>query len=89
MKITGKGRRVMLVANGARCGITIAAGNWIEGINPALIKLRAKRGVFPAAIRAAFTVENNSDMREDYFEADAIRLLPGDPLYDQAARAAQ
>lgn len=89
MKITGQGRRTMLAANGARCGINIATGPWIEGVNPALIKLRAKRGTFPAPIRAAFAVENNSDMREDYFEADAIRLLPGDPLYDQAARAAQ
>ena len=34
--------------------------------------------------RAAFAVENNSDSREDYFEADCIRLLPGHPLYSAA-----
>ncbi len=41
----------------------------------------------PAAIRAAFQVENNSDMMTDYFETDLIRVLPGHPLYAQVRAA--
>ena len=88
MKISGNGNRITLNANGKSAGVTVSGpGGWVEGVDPALIKLRCKRGVFPAAIREALAVENNSDSREDYFEADTIRLLPGHPLYE-AARAA-
>lgn len=74
-----------LTVNGKRAGITISGpGGWVEGVNPDTIKIRCKKGAFPAEIRNAFMVENNSDMREDYFEADSIRLLPGDALYETA-----
>lgn len=88
MKISGNGNRVTLTINGKRTGVSVSAGPWIEGVNPDLIKLRCKRGVFPNEIREGLTVENNSDMREDYFEADTVRLLPGHPLYDAAKLAA-
>ena len=77
-----------ITVNGKRAGIRISAGPWVEGVNPDTIKVRCKNGVFPAEIRNAFAVENNSDMREDYFEADCLRLLPGHPLYDMAKAAA-
>lgn len=73
-----------LTVNGERAGIRIDAGPWVDGVPVDLIKIRCKRGVFPAAIREALTVTNNSDGREDYFEADTIRLLPGHPLYSAA-----
>lgn len=88
MKITGNSNRVTLSANGKRCGITVTTGPWVEGVNPDLIKIRPKKWAFPAEIVEALAVENNSDSREDYFEKDAIRLLPGHPLYDQAKAAA-
>ncbi|MFC5584464.1 hypothetical protein ACFPOD_05030 [Nitratireductor kimnyeongensis] len=79
--------RNFLTVNGVRAGVRIDAGPWVEGIPAELIKVRCKRGAFPTAIREALSVENRSDMREDYFEADSIRLMPGHPLYD-AAKAA-
>lgn len=36
---------------------------------------------FSQEVREAFVVENNSDMREDYFEWDRIRVVPTHPLY--------
>lgn len=86
MKLTGKATRITLSANGKRAGVFVSAGPWADGIDPALIKLRCKRGVFPAEIRDALLVENNSDSSVDYFECDTIRLLPGHTLYS-AARA--
>lgn len=76
-------------ANGKRAGIRFSAGPWAAHVNPATIKIRAKRGFFPAEIRAAVNVENNSDLRTDYFEGDCIRLVPGDALYELAKAAAQ
>lgn len=73
-----------LTIKGAKAGIRIDAGPWVEGVPAELIKIRCKKGIFPAAIREALAVTNNSDSREDYFEADTIRLLPGHPLYDAA-----
>lgn len=73
-----------LTVNGKRAGIRIDAGPWVDGVPAALIKIRCKRGCFPAGFRAALTVTNNSDSREDYFEADTLRLMPGDALYAQA-----
>lgn len=67
-----------------RSGVHVCAGPWVEGVDPNLIKIRCKRGVFPKEVHEALKVENNSDMREDYFEADSIRLLPGHPLYKTA-----
>lgn len=78
-----------LTVNGKRAGIYISAGPWVPGVNPDLIKIRCKKGVFPAEIREYFTVENNSDMRTDYFESDCIRLLPGHELYNAAKELAQ
>lgn len=80
--------KTTLTVNGKRAGIFISAGPWVEGVNPDLIKIRSKRHAFPAEIREAFEVENNSDMREDYFEADAICILPGHPLYAAASALA-
>jgi hypothetical protein len=77
-----------LTVNGNRAGVQIVAGPWIAGVPAELIKLRAKRGAFPAGFRAALSIENNSDSREDYFEADCIRLMPGHPLYAVAKAAA-
>ena len=74
----------ILTVNGKRVGVYVSGGPWVDGVPAELIKLRAKKGVFPAEIRAGLAVENNSDMREDYFEADCIRLMPGHPLYESA-----
>lgn len=82
MKITLS--KSFLTVDGKRAGVRIDAGPWVAGVNPATIKVRCKRGTFPAAFRQALQVENNSDMSADYFEADCLRLLPGHPLYDQA-----
>lgn len=79
----------ILTVNGKRAGVYVCGGPWIDGVPAELIKLRAKKGVFPAEIRAALAVENNSDMREDYFEADCIRLMPGHPLYESAKALAE
>ena len=80
MKLSQK----FLTVNGKRAGIQISVGPWIASVPAELIKIRCKKGIFPAEIRNAFTVENNSDSREDYFEADCIRLMPGHPLYETA-----
>ncbi len=83
-KITSK----FLTVNGKRAGVRIDIGPWIKGVNPDLIKIRCKKYSFPAGFRKALEIENNSDSREDYFEADSIRLLPGHPLYEAAKAAA-
>ena len=76
--------KTTLSVNGKRAGIRIDAGPWVAGVPAELVKVRCKRGSFPAEFRSALAIENNSDMREDYFEADSIRLMPGHPLYDAA-----
>jgi hypothetical protein len=65
-------------------------GNWIEGVDPTTIKIRPWVGKshFPAEVRAALTIENNSNGGEDYFEADCIRLVAGHPLYAAVAAVA-
>ena len=83
MKLTAK----FLTINNKRVGITIAKGPWVDGVPAELIKVRPKRGYFPAEFKAALTVENNSDSRTDYFEADCIRLMPGHALYLAAKNA--
>lgn len=78
-----------ITANGKRAGIRIDAGPWSEHArHPQQIKIRCKKGIFPTEIRQAVNVTNNSDMREDYFENDAIVLIPGDALYEAALAAA-
>ncbi|HXI90483.1 MAG TPA: hypothetical protein VNH18_29495 [Bryobacteraceae bacterium] len=42
---------------------------------------------FSAEIRAAFNVENGSDMMTDYFEKDRIRVTPSHPLHALIAEA--
>jgi hypothetical protein len=88
--MTGKITNSTLTVNGTRCGINISTGPWTEGVNPALIKVRPKRNSFPASVIEGLrdVYENNSDMREDYFECGCLRLLPGHPLYNQAKLAA-
>ena len=78
-----------LTVNGKRAGIRISVGPWVAGVPAELIKVRCKTGVFPAEFREAFAVENNSDSREDYFENDCIRLMPGHPLYEAAKAAGE
>ena len=76
--------KTTLTVNGKRAGIRIDAGPWVDGVPAELVKVHCKHGVFPADFRSALAIENNSDMREDYFEADSIRLMPGHPLYAEA-----
>lgn len=76
--------KTLLTVNGKRAGIRIDAGPWVKGVPAEMIKLRPKQYVFPREFRAALAIENNSDSREDYFEPDCIRLLPGDALYATA-----
>jgi hypothetical protein len=76
-----------LTVNGKRAGVRIDNGPWIAGVPAGLIKIRSKKGYFPAEFRSALAVENKSDSREDYFEGDTIRLLPGDAIYQQALAA--
>lgn len=77
-----------LTVDGQRVGIWITTGPWVEGVDPATIKIRPKKHRFPRAFRDAVAIENNSDARADYFEADCIRLVPGHPLYEAAAKVA-
>jgi hypothetical protein len=84
MKLSGTGNRISLTVNGTRCGVRLMGGPWIEGVNPALVKISPKKGQFPAGMRAALVIENNSDGREDYFESDTVRILPGHPLHVSA-----
>ena len=89
MKISGKGNRVSLSVNGVRCGVRVDCGPWNRPELTGMIKLQSKSGIgFPAAVRAALNVQNNSDSREDYFERDSIRLFPGHALYAAAQAAA-
>jgi hypothetical protein len=82
--MTAKLSKNLLTINGKRAGVRIDAGPWAASVPAELIKIRSKAGCFPAAFRNALQVENNSDSREDYFEADSIRLMPGHPLYETA-----
>ena len=88
MKITGSKNRASVSVGKVRCGIWISAGPWVAGINPDMIKIRAKKRGFPEEVKRALAVENNSDGREDYFESDFVRLFPGHPLYEAAKAAA-
>lgn len=83
MKLSAK----FLTINGQRVGITITKGPWVAGVPAELIKVRPKRGYFPAEFKAALTVENNSDSMTDYFEIDCIRLMPVHALYESAKNA--
>ena len=42
---------------------------------------------FSDGVRAAFTVENNTELETDYFENDRIRVTPDHPLYPQVRDA--
>lgn len=74
--------------NGQRAGVSYAAGPWVPGVNPDLIKIRPRHAFFPASFREAFDIKNNSDSMTDYFEKDCIRILPSHPLYQQIKLAA-
>lgn len=74
--------------DGKRAGVTYSAGPWVAGVPADLIKIRPRQSAFPLQFRAAFAIENNSDMVTDYFEKDCIRVLPGHPLYDQVKAVA-
>jgi hypothetical protein len=73
-----------LTVNGKRASVSICADPWVDGVPRELIKLRSRKGAFPAEFREAFKVESNSDIMTDYFEADTIRLMPNHPLYAKA-----
>ncbi len=70
-----------ITANGKRVGVYYSAGPWVPGVDPALIKIRPRRGASLASLREFFQIENNSDMTTDYFERDSIRVLPANPHY--------
>lgn len=72
-----------MIVNRKRVRVSYCAGPWIEGVDPSTIKIRPWVGSsrFGAEVRAAFTIENNSNGGEDYFEADTIRLVSSHPLY--------
>lgn len=80
-----------LIVDSKRIRVSYCAGPWVEGVDPTTIKIRpfvgAKR--FPIEVRNAFTIENNSDMMTDYFEADCIRLVSSHPLHAAVAAVAQ
>lgn len=78
-----------LTVNGERTRVFYSTGPWVDGVDPTTIKIRRNNSrVFPVSFREVFTVENNSDSREDYFEADCIRIVSGHPLYDQVKAVA-
>ncbi len=77
-----------VTVEGKRVGVYYSVGPWVAGVDPATIKIRPRKGGSLAALRAHFAIENGSDMMTDYFEADAIRLLPAHPLYDQVRAVA-
>ena len=70
-----------LTINGKRVGIYISAGPWVAGVDPTTIKITPRKYSFPAEVKAAFVVENNSDGMTDYFERDSIRITSAHPLY--------
>lgn len=78
-----------ITVNGKRVRVSYATGPWVKGVDPATIKIRPWTGnFFPAEVREAFAIENNSDAMTDYFEGDSIRLLPGHPFYGAVKEAA-
>lgn len=42
---------------------------------------------FSAGVHAAFSVQNDTDTRTDYFENDRIRVLPTHPMYQTVLAA--
>lgn len=79
-----------IVIGRKRVRVSYCAGPWVEGVDPATIKIRAwKGGTFPTEVRSAFKIENNSDAMTDYFEGDSIRLLPSHPHYAAVAAVAK
>lgn len=85
IKITPK----FITVSGKRVGVRYSAGPWVPGVPADLIKIRPRVGsFFPAEFAVAFAIENKSDSREDYFEKDSIRILPGHPLYAAVSAAA-
>lgn len=76
-----------LTIDGKRAGIRIDSGPWIETVPQEQIVIRAKNGTFPEEFRAALTITNDSDMTEDYFESDRIKMMPDHPLYEAAKNA--
>lgn len=78
-----------ITVDGKRVGVRYFTGPWIEGVDPATIKIRPRKAsTFPASFRDVFAVENNSNGGEDYFEVDCIRVVPAHPLYAAVFEAA-
>lgn len=84
MKVKFSKQRVTV--NGVQASVLYCGGPWIEGVDPSTIKIRCRKGVFPAVFKEAFAIENNSDMRDDYFENDSIRLVKGDRYYEEVKK---
>lgn len=81
--------RLYMTVAGKRIRVSYVTGPWVEGVDPATLKIRPWTGnYFPAEVRKAFAIENNSDTMTDYFEGDCIPLLPGHPWYAAAKVAA-
>lgn len=78
-----------ITVGGKRIGVRYSVGPWIDGVDPATIKIRPRKETsFPASFRNVFAVENNSNGGEDYFEVDCIRIVPAHPLYAAVSAAA-
>ena len=75
-----------LTVNGVRASVRIVSGPWVAQCDPDMIKIKPKKGLFPQGFADALKVQNDSDMMEDYFAPDEIKLFPGDELYFQAAQ---
>ena len=80
-----------LIVSGKKVRVSYVTGPWVEGVDPSTIKIRPFVGKshFPREIRAAFAIENNSDMTTDYFESDAIRLTSSHPHYQAVKEVAR
>lgn len=79
--VTVNGKKLRVSYTGPNC--------WVDGVDPATIKIRPWTGnFFPAEVRKAFAIENNSDTMTGYFEGDAVRLVPGHPHYAAVKDAA-
>ena len=91
IKISGNGTRVTISANGKRAGVFISGpNNWVEGVDPATIKIRFKKQAPQEIIDAVSTLyENHTDTRDDYFHNGDIVLLPEHgEIYDMAVKCA-
>ena len=87
LKKRAKLSKSFLTIDGKRAGVWIDNGPWIDTVPAEQIVIRSKSGTFPEEFRAALAITNDSDMNEDYFEKDRIKMMPDHPLYEAAQKA--